>query len=31
MLDKEPAEPKVNKNPRNTETPLNIGDSLPGK
>ena len=31
ILESEPADPNVNKKPKNTETPLNTGESLPGK
>jgi hypothetical protein len=30
ILESDPAEPKVKRNPKKTDTPLNMGESLPG-
>jgi hypothetical protein len=31
ILESGPADPNVKRKPRNTDTPLNTGESLPGK
>jgi hypothetical protein len=30
-IESDPAEPKVKRNPKKTETPLKMGESLPGR
>jgi hypothetical protein len=31
IFESDPAEPKVKRNPKKTETPLKMGESLPGR